>query len=300
MASDQRAEWRAGSLKMAIAMLISGTVGWLVLATDLPALTVVFWRCAFGALAMALVCAAQGLLRRGMLARQQLYWVMLGGVTLTLNWVCLFIAYAQTSIAVATITYHLQPFILVALGAVLFNEALTRSTLGWMIIAFFGVTLIMLGGQRQDQEAGQYFYGVGFALAAAFFYAITAAITKILRDVPPCLMVFIQLTVGCVMLLPFVSLPTVSSVSYVWGLLVVIGFVHTGLMSVLLYSAVQKIPTVLVGGLAFIYPVVAILVDAWVLHRPLNGWQQVGTLIVLAAVAGIHFRCRFFPQRRQR
>lgn len=54
---------------MAIAMIISGTVGWFVLATDLPALTVVFWRCAFGALAMALVCAAQGLLRRGMLAR---------------------------------------------------------------------------------------------------------------------------------------------------------------------------------------------------------------------------------------
>ncbi len=47
-------------------------------------------------------------------------------------------------------------------------------------------------------------------------------------------------------------------VSYVWELLIVIGFVHTGLMSALLYSAVQKIPTILVAGLAFIYPVVAI------------------------------------------
>lgn len=299
MASDQRAEWGAGSLKMAIAMIISGTVGWFVLATDLPALTVVFWRCAFGALAMALVCATQGLLRRGMLARRQFYWIMVGGVTLTLNWVCLFIAYAQTSIAVATITYHVQPFILVALGAVLFNETLTRYKLGWMVIAFSGVALIMLGGQPQDQDSGQYLYGVGFALAAAFFYAITAAITKALRDVPPCLMVFIQLGVGCVILLPFVSLPTASSANSVWGLLVVIGFVHTGLMSVLLYSAVQKIPTILVGGLAFIYPVVAILVDAWVLHRSLNGWQLTGTLIVLAAVAGINVRCRYFFQRQQ-
>ena len=75
-----------------------------------------------------------------------------------------------------------------------------------------------------------------------------------------------------------------------------IGFVHTGLMSVLLYSAVQKIPTILVGGLAFIYPVVAIVVDAWVLHRPLNGWQLTGTLIVLAAVAGITVRGRVFPK----
>ncbi len=290
MASDQRAEWGAGSLKMAIAMIISGTVGWFVLTTDLPALTVVFWRCVFGMVAMALVCTTQGLLRRGMLARRQLYWIMVGGVTLTLNWVCLFIAYAQTSIAVATITNHVQPFMLVALGALLFNETLTRYKLGWMVIAFSGVALIMLGGQQQDQDSGQYLYGVGFALAAAFFYAITATITKVLRDVSPCLMVFIQLGVGCVMLLPFVSLPTASFSSAVWGLLVVIGFVHTGLMSVLLYSAVQKIPTILVGGLAFIYPVVAILVDAWVLHRPLNGWQLTGTLIVLAAVAGMNVR----------
>ncbi|WP_252317861.1 MULTISPECIES: EamA family transporter [Symbiopectobacterium] len=144
-------------------------MGWFVLATDLPALTVVFWRCALGALAMALVCAAQGLLRRGMLARRQLYWIMLGGVILTLNWVCLFIAYVKTSIAVATITYHVRPFILVVLGAVLFNETLARYKLGWMVIAFSGVALIMLGGQQQDQDSGQYVYGVGFALAAAFF-----------------------------------------------------------------------------------------------------------------------------------
>lgn len=109
-------------------------------------------------------------------------------------------------------------------------------------------------------------------------------------------MVFIHLTVGCVILLPVVSLPTASSVSSAWRLLLVIGFVHTGLMSVLLYSAVQKIPTMLVGGLAFIYPVVAILIDAWVLHRPLNGWQLTGTLIVLAAVAGINIRWRFSPK----
>ncbi|MGL9760522.1 MAG: hypothetical protein ACR5K7_05890 [Symbiopectobacterium sp.] len=45
---------------------------------------------------------------------------------------------------------------------------------------------------------------------------------------------------------------------------------------------------ILIGGLAFIYHVVAILVDAWMLHRLLNGWQLIGTLIVLAAVAGIN------------
>lgn len=300
METNQRAGWTAGSLKMAAAMIISGTVGWFVLATALPALTVVFWRCAFGAIAMAMVCATQGLLHRGMLSRRQFYRIILGGITLTLNWICLFAAYAQTSIAVATVTYHVQPFILVGLGAVLFHETLTLHKLGWMMIAFFGVTMMMLGGQHVEQDSGQYLYGIGLALAAAIFYAITAAITKTLRDVSPCLLVFIQLGVGSVILLPFASLPVVAPSDWpVWGLLFVIGFVHTGLMSALLYSAVQTIPTTLVGGLAFIYPIVAIAVDAWVLGNPLNIWQLAGTLIILTSVAGMNTQWRFFSRQHQ-
>ncbi|MGL9736530.1 MAG: hypothetical protein ACR5LF_16145 [Symbiopectobacterium sp.] len=99
----------------------------------------------------------------------------------------------------------------------MFNETLTRYKLCWMVIAFSGVALIMLGGQQQDQDPGQYVYGVGFPLTAAFFYAITTAITKALHDVYPCLIVFIQLGVGCLILLPVVSLPTAFSVSAVWG-----------------------------------------------------------------------------------
>ena len=43
--------------------------------------------------------------------------------------------------------------------------------------------------------------------------------------------------------------------------LVTLGIVHTGLMYVLLYGAIQKLPTALTGALSFIYPIAAIFVD---------------------------------------
>ena len=74
------------------------------------------WRCAFGALAMLATCTALGQLKQGAINRRQLAFAILGGVALVLNWTLLFAAYKHASIAVATVTYHVQPFMLVALG----------------------------------------------------------------------------------------------------------------------------------------------------------------------------------------
>ncbi|MGW2939234.1 EamA family transporter, partial [Streptomyces sp. NPDC001156] len=52
---------------------------------------------------------------------------VLGGVFIVFNWVLLFQAYENTSISVATVVYHTQPFYVVLLGALLFRERLTAA-----------------------------------------------------------------------------------------------------------------------------------------------------------------------------
>lgn len=52
-------------------------------------------------------------------------------------------------------------------------------------------------------------------------------------------------------------------------------------MSTLLYGAIQKIPTALVGALSFIYPAVAIVVDWAVFGHRLSLLQLLGTLAIL-------------------
>ncbi|WP_263281382.1 DMT family transporter [Halotalea alkalilenta] len=283
---------------MTTAMVISGTVGWFVLETRMPAASVVFWRCALGAVAMLLACAGLGLLRRSMLDARQLGMVALGGMALIANWVLLFAAYSHASIAVATVTYHTQPFMLVALGALLFGEKPTANKLGWLAVAFCGVVLIIIGGERSGSPAPGYLVGIGLALGAALFYAIAAAITKSLKVVPPQLIVLIQLIVGTVALLPFATWPNGASAAHAWGLLLTIGFIHTGLMSTLLYGAIQKVSTSLVGVLSFVYPIVAILVDAWAFGHLLGPVQIGGAVAILVAVAGMNFGWSLFRLHR--
>ncbi|WP_420064143.1 DMT family transporter [Pectobacterium colocasium] len=283
MASQTR-----GTIEMAIAMIISGTVGWFVLMAGQPAMTVVFWRCAFGALTMLIVCGLLGLLRRGVINRKQVGIAILGGLALVLNWTLLFGAYAHASIAVATVVYHTQPFMLVGIGAIFFRETLTLNKLCWLLCAFGGIVLIVSAqaGTRSDDQS--YLSGVLMALGAAFFYAVAAAITKKLSGIPPHILVLIQLLVGTVVLAPFAVMPVAPMASQ-WGILVAIGVIHTGLMSTLLYSAIQKIPTALVGALSFIYPVMAALVDWAAFGHRLDAMQLAGAVAILLSAAGMTF-----------
>lgn len=288
----------SGVMQMTLAMVISGTVGWPVVMLGQPATTVVFWRCAFGALAMLVVCALLGLLKKGLLTRRLAAIAVLGGIALVLNWTLLFAAYSYASIAVATITYHVQPFMLVGLGVLFFGEKLTATKLGWLLLAFVGMLLIITGKQNAGDASSHYFTGVLLALGAAFMYAVAAAIVKQLQAVPPHLIVLIQLSVGALLLAPFADLGSLPSTANVWLLLATLGLVHTGLMSSLLYSAIQKIPTSLVGALSFIYPLVAIIVDWRVFGHRLSLLQLLGAAAILLAAAGMNFGWRLMRAKK--
>lgn len=273
-----------GVLEMISAMVISGTVGWCVLMSGQAPLNVVFWRCVFGALAMLGVCAVSGVLGRYRPSGRQVGLACLGGVALILNWVLLFSAYGHASIAIATVVYHTQPFMLLGLGAVILREQVAGRSLVWLLVAFAGLLLIVFGGVA-GAAGPNYLYGVALALGSAFFYAVAALIAKGLKGMPAPLLVLIQMLVGVVMLAPFVNVSVVGQGA--WGYLVVIGVVHTGVMSTLLYGAIQRIPTALVGALSFVYPVVAIAVDWLGFGHALGAVQLLGALGILLAAAGM-------------
>ncbi|WP_447892533.1 DMT family transporter [Pseudomonas marginalis] len=278
-----------GTLEMISAMVISGTVGWFVVMSGQSPEAVVFWRCLFGALAMLVACLALGVLRRSRITARQFLLVYLGGVALVLNWVLLFGAYTHSSIAIATVVYHVQPFMLVGLGVLFFAERLSIAKVGWLLLAFAGLMLIVSAKGRGQATGADYVLGVCLALASAFFYAVAAAITKRLKDLPAHLIVLIQMVVGVLVLAPFVDFTGGETLKDAWTYLIIIGVVHTGLMSTLLYSAIQKIPTALVGALSFIYPIVAILVDWVAFAHPLSALQVMGAGAILLAAAGMNF-----------
>lgn len=278
-----------GTLEMGGAMAISGTIGWFVVQSGLAALDVVFWRCAFGAATLALVCAAMGILR-GVLTWRQAAWAALGGVAIVTNWLLLFGAYAHASISIATAVYNTQPFMLVAFGALLFGERITLAKLGWLALAFGGMLLIVQARPGASFAGSHYALGIAMALGAAFFWAVASVIAKRLTGTPPHLIALVQVCVGVLMLAPFAHFGELPRDARTWMLLVTVGVVHTGLMYILLYGAVQKLPTYLQGALSFIYPIVAIAVDFVAFGHRLQPAQWLGAAAILLAAAAMNLQ----------
>ncbi|MBF6030964.1 DMT family transporter [Pseudomonas sp. P115] len=277
---------RRGSWEMVAAMLISGTIGWFVLVSGVSVIEVVFWRCVIGALTLLLVCALLGYLRLDLLSWAKLGLAMLSGVAIVGNWLLLFESYAHASIAISTAVYNVQPFMLVMLAAVFLGEKITVQKLAWLSVAFLGMLAIMTAHGDQ-QSGGGYLAGIALALGAAFLYAIAALIIKRLKAVPPHLMALIQVTTGAALLAPLVLWNSLPAGPNAWAALVTLGVVHTGLMYVLLYGAIQKLPTALTGALSFIYPIAAIFVDWFAFGHRLGWLQWLGVAAILLAAAGL-------------
>ncbi|MFC0399622.1 DMT family transporter [Paraburkholderia rhizosphaerae] len=289
---------RRGALEMTLAMLMSGTIGWLVVSSQQSSQNVVFFRCLFGGATLSLVCAALGLFRRKLFTWRIVALATLGGVAIVVNWVLLFAAYSRASISMATTVYSTQPFMLVALGAFVFRERVTASAVAWLAVAFAGLVLVVKVEPAVLAVPGQYLQGVALAAGAAFLWAVSSIVTKYLKSTPPHLIALITTATGAVLLAPFVRFDALPDSGVHWLQLATLGVVNTGAMYVLMYGAIQKLPTAMTGALSFIYPVVAIVVDRVAFGQKLAWIQVLGAMLILLAAAGVNLGWRVVPARR--
>ncbi|MBB5411000.1 drug/metabolite transporter (DMT)-like permease [Paraburkholderia sp. HC6.4b] len=297
--SSSPSDIRRGAAEMSVAMLMSGTIGWLVVSSQQSPFNVVFFRCIFGGATLALVCAVLGLFRRELFSWKMLGLASLGGAAIVVNWVLLFAAYSRASISMATAVYNTQPFMLVGLGALVFRERISASTIAWLVVAFVGLVFVVKVEPAVLAVPGQYLVGVAYAVGAAAMYAVSSIITKRLKGTPPHLLALIQVSLGVLLLAPFVRFDALPANGAQWLELIVLGVVHTGLMYVLLYGAIQKLPTSMTGALSFIYPVVAIIVDRLAFGQTLAWIQVLGAALILLAAAGVNLGWRIVPQRKR-
>ncbi|AUT47825.1 DMT family transporter [Achromobacter sp. AONIH1] len=277
---------RVGLAQMAAAMTLSGTLGVFVLESGQSAWNVVFFRCLFGALSLLAYCWARGLLRPGLYTRRTLALALAAGAALVLNWVLLFSAYRLASISLATAVYNVQPFFLIGLGVLFLGERPSAGKLAWSLVAFAGLLLVLrLWDARAD--GGDYLAGLALGLGAAALYGVTAVIVKRLKAIPPQVLALTQVTLGAVMLLPMADFSALPASPLQWSYLVALGLVHTCLMYILMYSAIQKLPTTSTAALSFIYPAVAILLDLLVYGHRMDMAQIAGVALIFLAAAGV-------------
>jgi drug/metabolite transporter (DMT)-like permease len=84
------------------------------------------------------VCPRAGLFGQADFSRRNLLLLLVVGLSIVFNWLALFDSYRYTSIGIASTVYHVQPFFVFFLGALLFKEKLSGRRLFWLMVAFGG------------------------------------------------------------------------------------------------------------------------------------------------------------------
>lgn len=268
---------------MAAAMLVFGTIGLFVKNIGFPSSFISFARALIGSIFIALfmLVSGHGLDKKAVLKNLKL--LIPSGIAMAFNWICLFEAYRFTGVAVGTLCYYMAPVIVVILSPIFLKEKLTAINVSSVLAAVVGAVLIsgVVSGSAKSAK------GILLGLAAAALYSTVIMINKFVRNLSPIETTFVQLLTAAVTMIPYILL-TEDVTEFVFDrrsviFTLIVGIFHTGIVYMIYFSSVQKIPAQTTAVFSYIDPVTAIILSAVVLGERLDAVQLIGTFLILAA-----------------
>jgi len=285
-------------LTYTLAMLMLSTLGVYVQEAGLDPITTVFFRCAIGAAALGAYCAWKGLFTRANLPARNAQLAAFSGVLMVVNWVTFFEAIRRIGIAVATIVFHVQPFMVLLLGALILRERLAPNKLAWVAVGFAGLAFAC-GVQFDEPMDANYLLGIASTLTGALAYAGVTLTTKSMRGTPPHLTALVHCMTGALLLGAFCQVPPGGLSAAQWGWLTMLGLVPTAVAYVMIYGATPRMETAAIAVLAFVYPAAAVAVDYIVYGHLINSLQVAGFALIVLASLGVNLDWRFrtWPRR---
>jgi drug/metabolite transporter (DMT)-like permease len=274
-----------GVLLMSAGGVLLGTVGLFVEKAGQSPLTAVFFLCAFGAL---ILFSYALLVRRGSelrLTAAGFRIAILTGGLMSLNWACFFAAIGDTSIAIATVAFHVQPLWVMAFGMIFWGESRSPVRIGAGFAALIGLALATgLATHSASAEQTRYLHGLGYAFVASLSYTAVTLIAKTQRSMSTFGLAAWQCAIGAILLAWWPWFHGWPDGAAPWGWLIGLGVGPTAIAYVLLYAGMRHLQAVQIAILQFIYPITAILVDHWVFGNRLSPVQWAGVALMGGAL----------------
>jgi drug/metabolite transporter (DMT)-like permease len=283
-------ESRTALIQLFVAELLIGSVGVFAHEGGQDPITTVFFRCVFGSLFLLAWAIARGHLHGLLADRALIRGAIVSGVLLVLNWVALFAGMARSSIGVATLVYHFYPFAMLALAALFLGERTRPADLTWTLVAFAGVVLSADPGKLFGSADADYLFGVGLVLVAAILCGASMLMSRSIGRERPLAVVLVQCLVGVALLAPFTDYAAVAVLGPHWWWLAGLGLIHSGVCYVLFYSAYPRLPVVTIAVLAFVYPVIALLLDYVLYGQALLPVQLAGVALIVLGTLGVNLK----------
>jgi drug/metabolite transporter (DMT)-like permease len=240
---------------------------------------IIAFRCVVAALALLLFTRLTGT-RLGLLRRADLGLLLLLGLLIAVHWVSFFTAVQMSGVAVSLIAIYTFPVMTVLMEPLFFAERIDRRDLTVALIVLAGVYLAVPGGI----QGGRIALGAALGICSAFLYTLRNILyRKYLSRYPSSAMMFYQIAVAAVLLIPFVSPGVDLLTDHRWIYIIVLGVIFTSLAHTLFVDSLRTIRASTAGLIASLEPIYGMAFAALVLSEIPGIKTVAGGIIVVAA-----------------
>ena len=282
---------RAAVAQLLAGAAIIGTNGIMVRMAGMPPTAVAFWRMLLaGLLLAALVSAHHGWQR---LPRKAWLWLSVPTLAFAIDLWLWHKSILLVGPGLSTLLANAQVFFMALAGMFLFGERLGLRFLAGVLLAFFGLWLLL--GAGWATLPAQYRWGVWMGLGAGVAYAAynvgikrSQAEAGIGRTRVPVEQVLCLAAFGSALCLGLAGWaegeafrpPSLQA----WGVLLALAAIGHCLSWVLISRAMAALPVALAGLLLLVQPIVAYLLDVVLFDLPTTPRQWLGLAVSLAGI----------------
>ena len=268
------------------AMCIFGTIGILRRYIPLSSSLIALVRGIIGAVFLLIALKVRRIPLDKQAVKRNGTLLLCSGIAIGFNWILLFEAYNNTSVATATLCYYLAPILVILAAPIVLKERLTLRKGICTFVALAGMVLVS-GVLETGFKGIEELRGILFGLGAAILYASVILMNKKMQDISAYDKTIIQLSAAAIALLPYVLLTenwtqiTLTGVSIV--LLLTAGIIHTGVAYWLYFGSMADLKAHTVALFSYMDPILAIILSMVLLKEPMSIPSAIGAVMILGA-----------------
>jgi drug/metabolite transporter (DMT)-like permease len=270
-------------LSFVASMVIFGTIGGIVRFINLPSSEIALIRGLLGVLCLlpVLLFTTRKEVLRDLWSNAPV--LLLSGIALAGNWILLFEAYRNTTIALAALSYYSAPVIVMILSPFVLKEKI--SPLKAVCIGITLVGMVLVGRVDQNlNDPHNSFVGVMFGFSAAVCYAPLMLLNKFIKHRGGLETTVPQLFISALVLLPYVllsgAMKPLSQFDVSLLLLIILGLVHTGLGFLLFFIGLKGLQAQKTAILSYLDPLTSIVISLFIFGEHMTLTQLMGAVLI--------------------
>lgn len=208
--------------------------------------------------------------------RKLILLTILSSVLITGNWFTYIFAVNSVSLKAAAFAYMVCPLLTALCGFIILKEALTKTKVIAIVIAFISIGLLATGS----------LYEVTWAIVIASFYALYVIVLKVIQNIDKFNFLGIQLILSGLIMLPMYFLKSASFPTdiFFWSHIFLIAVVFTIIPLFLNAYALLGMPSSALGILIYLNPIVAFAVAFFYFKEKIDIHQLFAYLLLLSSI----------------